>query len=498
MSLQLPFAPGRNGDDPFHVLLGHSYFLRYDAKQLEKMKPYPPLGTLLTAAVFRERGFEVTFFDSMLSSGVEEFVQLVEEARPPVVCIFEDNFNFLTKMCTVRMREASHRMIRAAREVGARVVVNGSDATDRPELYLAAGAHAVILGEVEGTACELLEAWRADPEASLDGIAGLALPADATGGDGAEAAGEKLRKTGARPPIEDVDALPLPAWDLVDVERYRKAWEEAHGRLSWNVVTSRGCPYGCNWCAKPVFGRRYSQRSPASVAEEMARLQETVDPDHVWFADDIFGLTAGWIEEFADEVALRDAAIPFMMQTRVNLVTPAAAAALASAGCEEVWMGVESGSQEILDAMDKGSRISQARAATRNLRAEGIRACWFIQLGYLGEEWEDILRTRDLIRDERPDDIGVSVSYPLPGTEFFEMVRDQLGAKRNWTDSDELAMMFQGTYETPFYRKVRDLLHAEVREVGWDDAEGRRRLEERWTELESVADGHRSERPTRV
>ena len=480
----LPRASAR-GRAP--VLLAHSYFLRYDPKQQEKMKPYPPLGTLIAAGLLRERGYDVRFFDAMLSEGTEAFARTLAELRPRIVGIFEDNFNFLTKMCTVRMREAAHDMIRAARGGGARVVVNGSDAVDRPELYLAAGAHAVIVGEVEATAAELFGIWSDDPDAPLTGVAGLALP-------GVDGAG--VMRTSARSGMKDLDALPMPAWDLIDAELYRHAWTAAHGRFSWNAVTSRGCPYGCNWCAKPVFGRRYVQRSPESVAEELRLLRASVAPDHLWFADDIFGLTADWIERFAEAVRARGPVIPFMMQSRANLMEPRVTRALREAGCEEVWLGVESGSQKILDAMDKGTRVAQVRSATRNLRAEGIKTGWFVQLGYPGETWQDILLTRDLIREERPDEVGVSVSYPLPGTRFFEAVKSQLGPKTNWVHSDELAMLFQGTYETAFYRKVRELIHAEVRDVAWDDEDGVRRLDEGWRRLGRVESRHRSRHPT--
>jgi anaerobic magnesium-protoporphyrin IX monomethyl ester cyclase len=483
-STQRPHSHQGLGVGP--ILLAHSYFLRYDAKQQEKMKPYPPLATLIAAAVLRQRGFEVRLFDAMLAEGTEEFERMLDEVRPGLVGIFEDNFNFLTKMCTERMRNAALEMIRAARAAGARVAVNGSDAADRPELYLEAGADAVILGEVEGAACELFERWARAPEASVGDVAGLALP-NGPGG---------LLRTPFRGGAQELDALPLPAWDLVDAARYRSAWRAAHGRFSWNAATSRGCPYGCNWCAKPVFGRRYVQRSPESVAGELARLRAEIAPDHIWFADDIFGLTASWIERFADAVVALDASVPFMMQSRANLMESRVTRALRRAGCEEVWLGVESGSQRILDAMDKGTRIAQVRAATRNLRAEGIKSGWFVQLGYPGETWQDILMTRDLIRDERPDDVGVSVAYPLPGTPFYERVKDQLGARRNWVDSDDLAMLFQGTYETGFYRQVRELIHAEVRESPAPSSNGDGALERRWAALGRAEARHRSLHPT--
>lgn len=471
------------------ILLAHSYFLRDDPKQLERMKPYAPLSTLLAAAVLRARGQDVALFDAMLSEGVQEFERVLEEARPAVVGILEDNFNFLTKMCTLRMREATLAMIRAARLRGCRVAVNGSDATDRPGLYLGAGADAVILGEPEQAMAQLAETWLEDANASLATVPGLVLRAHARRPGGSE-----LRYTLPRPAQEDLDALPLPAWELVDVEAYRAAWTTSHGRLSWNMVTSRGCPYGCNWCAKPVFGRRYAQRSAAGAAEELRRLKQSVAPDHVWFADDIFGLTTTWIRDFAAEVRARGARTPFMIQSRVNLMKPEAVAALAEAGCEEVWMGVESGSDRILKAMDKGSRVQQARDATRTLRQHGIRACWFIQLGYPSETWDDLLATRDLLRQERPDDIGVSVSYPLPGTRFHDMVRQELGARRNWSDTDELAMLFHGTYPTAFYRRIRDALHEDARgtadDLAWRDA--------RWDALEREEPAQRSPEPTAI
>jgi anaerobic magnesium-protoporphyrin IX monomethyl ester cyclase len=462
------------------ILLASSLFLRHDPKQRERMKPYPPLATLLVAAALRERGHSVALFDATLADGVDAFVAMLHATRPSVVGILEDNFNYLTKMCTTHTREATLAMVRAARAAGCRVAVNGSDPTDRPALYLDAGAHAVLPGEADASFPALADAWRADPDAPLDALRalrGLAL-ADGDGG---------VAYTTPGPSMRDLDALPLPAWDLVDADAYRRAWRSAHGRFSWNVVTSRGCPFGCNWCAKPIFGRRYAQRSPERVAEELRRLRDTVRPDHVWFADDIFGLTASWIARFADAVEATGARTPFTIQCRADLLTPTVAEALARAGAEEVWIGVESGSQEILDAMDKGTTVREVRDATRALKAHGVRAAWFLQLGYPSETWDDVLATRDLVRDEWPDDVGVSVAYPLPGTAFHARVRAELGRRQNWRHSDDLAMLFHGTYTTGFYRRLRDALHAEVRAGAADHA--------RWAALEREEAAHRSPEP---
>ncbi|MEA3017624.1 MAG: anaerobic magnesium-protoporphyrin monomethyl ester cyclase [Sphingomonadales bacterium] len=455
------------------IVIAHSFFLKRDAKQFARLKPYPPLATLLAAAILREQGHEVALFDATFEPSAEAFAAMLDRLHPSIVFLIEDNFNFITKMCTVNRREDALAMVRAAARRGCRVAINGPDASDHPRLYLQAGADAVIAGEGEIAVGDLVAAFIAGEEVLAE-TPGLILP------DG----GSDLRRTRPRPHVRDLDSLPFPAWDLVDAQAYRRAWTDAHGFFSWNLATSRGCPYSCNWCAKPTFGRGYAQRSPASVAEEMRRLKQDVAPDHVWFADDIFGMTARWIAQFAEEIDRRGALIPFMMQSRVNLIDPAVAHALKAAGAAEVWLGVESGSQRILDAMDKGSVVAAVRTATLALKAEGIRVGWFLQLGYPPEDWDDILLTRDLVREERPDDIGVSVSYPLPGTVFHERVAAQLGARRNWRDTDELAMLFQGTFDTEFYRMVRDALHAEVEDRPCSD--------ERWRTLAARQAAHRA------
>jgi anaerobic magnesium-protoporphyrin IX monomethyl ester cyclase len=457
------------------ILLAHSNFLARDPKQLARMKPYSPLSTLIGAALLRRAGHDVALFDATFARDVSVFEATLDALRPDCVLLMEDNFNFLTKMCTTARRESALAMISLAVSRGCRVAVNGPDATDNPAMYLCAGADAVVLGEGEMAMLDIANLWRGQG-GELGDVPGLILP-----GRG------QARATRARRPEQDLDLLPHPAWDLLDVEAYRSAWREAHGEFSWNMVTSRGCPYACNWCAKPTFGRRYSVRSPEDAALEVLRLKREIGPDHLWFTDDILGLDVDWICAFADEVERLRAHTPFTMQSRVNLMTERSVSALARAGAREVWMGIESGSQKILDAMDKGTTVEAARAATQLLKSHGIKACWFIQLGYPSETWDDLLATRDLIRDEGPDEIGVSVAYPLPGTIFHDRVRAQLGRQRNWKDTGDLAMLFQGTFDTELYRRVRDILHEEV-ELGTarDDA---------WYDLEERVELHRSPRP---
>ena len=425
------------------ILLTHANHLYFDAKQVRKMEPYPPLQTLIGAALLRRNGHEVAFFDATFDC---DFEAALARHKPDLVVVCEDHFNFLTKMCLLKNREFAFSIARTAK---APALVASSDAADHVAEYLNAGFDGVILGEVEGTLAALASAGR--PE--WHGIPGLAVK---------DAAGCVCYPV-PREPMRNLDLLPPPAWDLVDVDRYREAWISSHGYFSLNMASSRGCPYRCNWCAKPVYGNTYHFRSPELVAEEMLHLKTNHRPDRIWFADDIFGLSAQWTRRFADAVELLDAQVPFKMQSRCDLMTRETVGALRRAGCIEVWMGVESGSQRILDAMDKGTRVEHVYEARENLRRHSIRACFFLQFGYLGETSEDIELTVRMVRETRPDDIGVSVSYPLPRTKFHSLVANQMGAKANWSESGDLAMMFRGAHSSEFYRELADSLHSEVK-----------------------------------
>jgi anaerobic magnesium-protoporphyrin IX monomethyl ester cyclase len=468
------------------VLVGHSYFQRFDQKQFERAKPYPPLATLQVAATLRQRGHQVAVFDAMLAEGIESFQEQLRAQSPQVVLLYEDTFNFLSKMCLGKMRQAACQMIAASRRAGARVIVAGPDPSDAPEGYLSSGAEFVLIGEGLSTLRTLVERLDHDPQARAadvgDGLVGVVYRH-----------GSSTHASRGGPLLPASDSPAFPAWDLIDLERYRTVWKRAHGFFSLNMAASRGCSFRCNWCAKPTWGNHYLQRDPVEVAREMAYLRRTFQPDHIWFADDIFGFRVDWVLRFGSAIELENARTPFTIQSRADLMSRAMAQALRTAHCTEVWIGAESGSQRVLDSMNKGVTVEQIRLARERLRAEGIRVGFFIQLGYLDEQLEDILATRQLIDAARPDDVGVSVSYPLPGTRFYELVKEQLRAKTHWQESNDLEMMFEGTYNSGFYRAVRDLLHEQIK-VGTDEIASRA-LERRWDILMASEQQCRNARP---
>jgi radical SAM superfamily enzyme YgiQ (UPF0313 family) len=463
------------------VLLTHSYHLPFDPKQLRKMQPYMPIGTLYAATALREHGISVVAFDPMLDEPSAKFDSLLAASKPQIVAVYEDDFNFLSKMCLTRMRDVAWKIAKAARAIGAITVVHGSDSTDNPSLFLDNGFDYVLCGEAEEALVRLCRSiLQAEEVPEIDGMVKL------------DAQGSTVRSSHRLSKNPEWSELPLPARDLIDMEPYRKAWVNAHGYFSVNMVSSRGCPFKCNWCAKPISGNKFHLRAAAAVAEEMKLLKVSAGVQHIWFGDDVFALDRHWMKEFADEVTKRDAAVPFKIQSRADLMSESTVHSLKIAGCAEVWMGVESGSQAVLNAMDKGLTLSSVRAARRSLKEAGIRACFFLQFGYPGETWAELQETIRFVRETRPDDVGISFSYPLPGTVFYERVQAQLGQKRNWRDSDDLCIMFTAAYTTDFYRAVRDALHEEV--DAWRAHDAARGTEariaalwERVSDLESVS-----------
>ena len=441
------------------VLLTHSYHLPYDPKQVRKMQPYAPLGTLYAASALRAGDISVAVFDTMLEAPEPGFMHALKRVRPRIVAIYEDDFNFLSKMCLTRMRDLAWQLAREAHEAGAVVIAHGSDATDQAEAYLRNGVDFVLRGEAEQTLVELCSAILSGrPHFDIPGLVYIDGP------------GIPVQSADRTPKNVSWTTLPKPARELIDFEPYRQAWTSAHGQFSANVVASRGCPYRCNWCAKPISGNKFQIRPARSVALEIRELKDMYGVQHIWFGDDVFALNQHWVQDFANEIEAMHCALPFKIQSRADLMTPTTVAGLKRAGCTEVWMGVESGSQKILNAMDKGLRVYDVVTARSRLADENIRACYFLQFGYPGESWEDIQQTIALVRNTRPDDIGISFSYPLPGTVFYERVQVQIGAKRNWTDSDDLCVMFRATYKDEFYKALRDALHAEVNSWRSDDS----------------------------
>lgn len=429
------------------VLLSHSYFYPLDKKQWENKTPFPPLATIYASSYLKKLGFEVSLYDTNLRSETNDLQDLISKNKFDYFIIYDDGFNYLSKMCLTNMRDAAMQMIQLAKQLGAKVIVSSSDASDHYEKYLNKSADIVIIGEGEITLGEVLMTW--EQNKSIESISGIAFKKE-----------NNIIKTPPRTVLRDLDSLPLPEWDLVDIDSYKKVWNDGGKEFMLNLATTRGCPYKCNWCAKPIYGNRYNSRSPQNVIQEIEILKEKYNVSKFWMCDDIFGLKPGWVKEFNTLLKEKNINITYKIQTRVDLLLQDnTIKELAESGLYEAWVGAESGSQKILDAMDKGTTIEEINKATTLLQQNNVRVGYFLQFGYLGETKEDIEATIAMVKKNNPDDIGVSVSYPLPGTKFFETVKTDLGSKTNWSDSDELAMMFKGSFNSKFYKILHRYIH---------------------------------------
>lgn len=435
------------------ILFANTYFLKHDPKEFANMNLYAPLGTLYAAAYVMQKGYTAALFDTMLADSEEDLRAELEKHKPKYMVIYDDTFNYLTKMCLTRMRQAAFRMSEIAKDFGCTVIVSGSDSVDHLEKYFEHKVDYAICGEGEITLGELVDYLTNSTTHQLNTINGLAYLENGT-----------ISKTAPRKVLKELDSLPFPAWELVDLAEYRRLWVKHHGYFSMNLVTTRGCPFHCNWCAKPVYGQVYNSHSPAYIAREIKLLKEKYSVDHIWFCDDIFGLKPGWVKKFSEIVNGENVKTPFKCLSRADLLLKEDNIKyLAEAGCESLWMGAESGSQKILDAMDKGTTIGEIYEATRLLKKYGIKTCFFLQFGYTGETMTEINETIKMVNELMPDDIGISVSYPLPGTKFYDKVVSQMKTKHNWQLSDDFEMMFDGEYSTEFYRALHKRVHKEYR-----------------------------------
>jgi anaerobic magnesium-protoporphyrin IX monomethyl ester cyclase len=440
------------------LLLTHGYFLAEDPKEREIMKPYAPLGLLYLSAHLRARGFDVEIYDSTFGTR-EELFRLLETERPLEVGIYG---NLMTRRNVLAI-------IEAARASGARVVLGGPEPSNYALEYLNAGADAIVSGEGELA----LEALLTGEDLSL--VPGIQYLAD----DGSVA------RTEAAPLIPDLDHQPWPDRERVDIPRYLSSWRERHGRGSISVITARGCPYHCRWCSHATYGKTHRRRSPGAVAEEVAWIANRYQPDMLWMADDVFTIHPGWIGEYADQMRNRQLKIPFECITRADRMNARIAETLAALGCFRVWIGSESGSQKILDSMQRGVRIPQVREAVRLLREHGIETGMFLMWGYEGEDLGDIEATVEHVKQCRPDIFLTTVSYPIKGTPYFEEVAPKLVKIGQWSTSTDRDVRIGGRHSRRFYQFADQLLKSETAGLVDAASAARRGLRETFDEVEA-------------
>ncbi len=412
------------------ILLTHGYFLREDPHELKVMKPYPPLGILQLSAYLKCRGCKVGVFDSTFAS-FAEFESMLAEARPPVVGIY----------CNLMTRSGVLRMTRAARAFGAHVVLGGPEPANYAEEYLDRGADVVVFGEGETALAELLPALSQSGRHGVGSVAGIAYRRD----DGT------IHRTPSRPMIGDLDSLPDPDREAIEIPRYLTTWRNHHGAGSVSLICARGCPFHCTWCSHSVYGHTHRRRSPARVANEVEQIASRYHPDQLWYADDVFTIHHPWLAEYSAELKRRGLKIPFECISRADRLTAEVISILAEMGCYRLWIGSESGSQQVLDAMKRGVRLDQVRNMTHALKQRGIKVGMFIMLGYEGEGTTDLRATIDHIKSADPDVFLTTVAYPIKGTEYYERVDGRIAPQPDWGACTDRDLVVRGRHSRRFY-----------------------------------------------
>jgi radical SAM superfamily enzyme YgiQ (UPF0313 family) len=344
------------------------------------------------------------------------------------------------------------QILRVAREAGWITIVGGPEPGAYALEYLQSGANYVVSGEGELTMQELLGALRAHTTVSLENIFGLSW-LDASG---------HLHQTPPRGQIANLDAQPWPARKAIDINRYLGTWRNAHGKSSINFITARGCPYKCRWCSHQVYGQTHRRRNPLLVVDEVEWLLKQYAPDMVWVSDDVFTINHTWLREYADEMRRRNLNIPFECISRADRLNPEMFDLLAELGCFRIWIGSESGSQRILDSMDRGVKIEQVHQAVEMARQHRIQSGMFLMWGYEGEELEDIEATIRHVRTSRPDVFFTTVSYPIKGTPYYQRVADRLVQLSPWGETSDREFRIRGRHSRNFYAYADKLLRDEV------------------------------------
>jgi len=432
------------------ILLTHGYFLEDDPAEQRVMKPYPPLGILYLSAYLKEKGLRVEVFDSTFSS-METFRREVEVKRPPIVGIY---VNLMTKVNALKL-------IAYCKSHGCTVLVGGPEVPHNAEQFLIHGADVAVLGEAEHTLSELVPHILENGFKGMRKIAGIAYR-DTSG---------NFLQTDPRPLISDLDSLPDPDRGAINLRQYIDIWRTHHGRGSVSLICARGCPFTCTWCSRSVFGETHRRRSVKRVVNEIEFLLAEYKPDQLWFCDDVFTINHKWFYEFYNEMRERGIAVPFECISRADRLNDDILEKMAELGAFRIWYGSESGSQRILDAMERRVTTETIRLVTKSAQRLGIEAGLFVMLGYPGENIEDIDQTIRHLKETNPDTYLTTVAYPIKGTSMYHQLKDKLTNERQWASSTDRGITFKGRYSRQFYwfatrHMVNEVLHDKISRNG--------------------------------
>jgi radical SAM superfamily enzyme YgiQ (UPF0313 family) len=211
-----------------------------------------------------------------------------------------------------------------------------------------------------------------------------------------------------------------------------------------------------------VFGYSHRRRSPNNVVDEVEQIVATYAPDLLWYADDVFTINHKWLFEYSAELERRGLRLPFETISREDRLNEEVIQTLARMGCFRLWIGAESGSQKILDAMKRRTNAERVRAMVQLLKKYGIEVGMFIMLGYEGEERADLEATVEHLKLAGPDTFLTTVAYPIKGTPYYASVADKIIARRTWEHGSDRDYTVQGRHSPRYYQFATRWMVSEV------------------------------------
>lgn len=398
--------------------------------------PFTPLGLGYLAAVLEKAQYKVDVIDCQaLGLNYEGFRSEIAKHKPDIVGITSTTLTYKSGLQIARIAKEVHPKCLTA--------MGGSHVSfwDQEALQECPQLDVIVRKEGENTMLELAE--RVETGKGYYDVLGTTCRKNG-----------QIVKNADRPYIEDLDALPFPAHHLWPLERLRK-----HGTVIFPLVTSRGCVYWCDFCtAVRMFGRRYRMRSPKNVVDEIEYLHRKFGAYQFTFYDDAFTVDQKRAAEICREIKRRGLKIKWDCETRVDMVTKDLLRTMKEAGCFAVWLGVESGSQPVLDAMRKGITPAQTIRAFKWAKEVGLMTVANVILGFPGETRETIWETIRFIERLKPDDIGYYIATPYPGTPLYEkVVKEGLLLTNDFNKFDTATPVFKmGTMTSEELRELRE------------------------------------------
>jgi radical SAM superfamily enzyme YgiQ (UPF0313 family) len=429
------------------MLFTHGYFLEEDPKEKNIMRPYPPLGILYLSAYLEEHGVANEVFDSTFNT-FEILTQYLLREKPDIIGIYT---NLMTKINVLKIIDFIKKTEQLSQT---KIILGGPEVKNHAENFLKYGADVIVLGEGEETMLELVNfIFENQDLSSLEKIKSIAFLN----------ASKQIQLTESRPLLKQIDLLPMPNRKKINMHLYFDAWKKHHGQSVVSVSTMRGCPYTCKWCSRAVYGQTYRRKSAKLVVDEMVYLKANYPVDAIWFVDDVFTVSYKWLKEFADEVAARKLVFPYEIITRADRLNEEVIDQLKVSGCFRVWIGAESGSQKIIDAMDRRVDVNVVREMIQLAQKKGIQAGTFIMLGYPGETTADIEETIHHLKVSNPDLYTITIAYPIKGTPLYQEVEANFTVFPDWDKGTDRDIDFKRTYNKKFYEYAVRLVYNEVR-----------------------------------